>query len=222
MINHSLESCPLWLLFKCHKGFTWRKGTPPSTRGVMGGNQGMNSHLSEILSWALEPLADALLPKSSEVISNEDLKSNLDSLNQRNGSWVPDDKVEGDLGDVTSMMGAAMELPGWCNCSECDDKVNSVGENNNNGTGMRQHKVLEQGDSNIKSVVSTAGNAQECANLQSGYLSAITSSLPEGVKPGSTQSDQLSGQESNPTQSDQLSGISPSANKVKVPETLQP
>ena len=42
MINHSLESCPLWLLYKCHKGWTWRKGTPPPTRGVMGGNQGMN------------------------------------------------------------------------------------------------------------------------------------------------------------------------------------
>ena len=52
----------------------------------------MNSHLSEILSWALEPLADAMLPKSSEVISNC---------------------------DVQEMMEAEMELPGWCQCEEC-------------------------------------------------------------------------------------------------------
>ena len=70
-INNSLEVSPMWILYKCHKGWTFHKGTPPPTRGVMGGNQGMNSHLSEIVSWAVEPLADAALPLSSEVISNE-------------------------------------------------------------------------------------------------------------------------------------------------------
>ena len=79
----------------------------------------MHSHMSEILSWALEPLADALLPKSSEVISNEDLKSNIDSVNKRNGNWIPDKKLEGNLRDVQSMMEAEMEMPGWCQCEEC-------------------------------------------------------------------------------------------------------
>ena len=36
-INHSLETCPMWLTYKCHKGWTCRKGTPPPTRGLMGG-----------------------------------------------------------------------------------------------------------------------------------------------------------------------------------------
>ena len=88
----------------------------------------MNSHMSEILSWALESLADALLPKSSEVISNEGLKSKIDSLNQKNGNWIPEEKLQR---DVRSMMDAAMEMPGWCQCDECTDELNEVvsGEN---------------------------------------------------------------------------------------------
>ena len=53
MINNSLEACPLWLLFKDHKSWVSSSGVPPPTRPVMGGNGGMNTHLSEILSWAL-------------------------------------------------------------------------------------------------------------------------------------------------------------------------
>ena len=79
----------------------------------------MNSHMSEILSWALEPLADALIPNSSEVVSNEDLKSKVDKLNQKNSSWIPDAKLEGDLSDAKSMMEAAMEVSGLCDCDEC-------------------------------------------------------------------------------------------------------
>ena len=120
-----VQSTTAWSLAHCGfyinvtKDGHGKKGTPPPTRGVMGGNQGMNSHMSEILSWALEPLADALLPKSSEVISNEDLKSNIDSVNKRNGNWIPDQKLEGNLRDVQSMMEAEMEMPGWCQCEEC-------------------------------------------------------------------------------------------------------
>ena len=82
MLNNSLETCPLWLLFKCHKGWNSSKGTPPPTRPVAGGNQGMNLPLSTVISWALEPLADSLMKSSSEVISNEDMKSRFDKLNK--------------------------------------------------------------------------------------------------------------------------------------------
>ena len=44
----------------------------------------MNAHLSELLSWLLEPLANAMMGKSSEVISDEDLKNKIDNLNLAN------------------------------------------------------------------------------------------------------------------------------------------
>jgi hypothetical protein len=76
MISNSLEACPLWLLFKDHKLWDSSRGTPPPpppppTRPVMGGNGGMNAHLSAILSWLLEPLANSMSSKSSEVIRGE-------------------------------------------------------------------------------------------------------------------------------------------------------
>jgi hypothetical protein len=43
MINNSLAVCPLYLLFKDHKGWNWGKGAPP-TRPVASGNRGMNLH----------------------------------------------------------------------------------------------------------------------------------------------------------------------------------
>ena len=39
MLSNSLESCPLWLLFKDHQNWTSSKGIPPPTRPVMGGEQ---------------------------------------------------------------------------------------------------------------------------------------------------------------------------------------
>ena len=87
MLSSSLEACPLWLLYKDHKSWTSSKGTPPPTRPVMGGNAGMNAHLSEILSWLLEPLANAMRNKSSEVISDEHMKHKIDEVNRKNQEW---------------------------------------------------------------------------------------------------------------------------------------
>jgi nucleoside permease NupC len=53
----------------------------------MGGNGGMNAHLSAILSWLLEPLANSMGSKSSEVISGEHMKSKIDSINLNNKEW---------------------------------------------------------------------------------------------------------------------------------------
>ena len=88
MLSNSLEACPLWLLFKDHKSWSSSKGTPPPTRPVMGGNAGMNTHMSEILSWVLEPLANAMMSQSSEVISDEHLKHKIDKLNEQNKGWT--------------------------------------------------------------------------------------------------------------------------------------
>ena len=83
----------------------------------------MNTHLSEIVSWAIEPLADAALPKSSEVISNEHLKSKLDNLNIRNQKWKPQEK----LFEVKSMAEAAIEILDWCDCDESRRERHQLG-----------------------------------------------------------------------------------------------
>jgi hypothetical protein len=86
----------------------------------MGGNGGMNAHLSELLSWLLEPLADAMMGKSSEVISDEDLKNKIDNLNLANKDWKPETEKEDPIGEqeeMTSQVGAA---PGLCGCEECE------------------------------------------------------------------------------------------------------
>ena len=41
----------------------------------------MNTHLREIISWLLEPLANSMMKNSSEVISDEDLLNKIDKLN---------------------------------------------------------------------------------------------------------------------------------------------
>ena len=118
------ETCPLWLLFKCHKGWSSSKGGAPPTRPVIGGNQGMNSHLSELLSWLLEPLATEMMGKSSEVNSGEDLKSSLDRLNVANQDWIPANKLVGSLGDQPEV--DPMEVPGLCDCEDCLEEGGSL------------------------------------------------------------------------------------------------
>jgi hypothetical protein len=129
MISNSLEACPLWLLFKDHKSWVSSKGVPPPTRPVMGGNGGMNTHLSEILSWLLEPLANSMMGKSSEVISDEDLKNKMDNLNQKNSDWKPEEQITEPMGDSTEMSEKLGEAPGLCGCEECvhPDDINSQG-----------------------------------------------------------------------------------------------
>ena len=119
MLSKGLEACPLWLLFKDHKLWESSRGTAPPTRPVMGGNSGMNTHLSEILSWLLEPLATAMIGKSSEVISGEDLKNKMDSLNTRNRNWQPDPPLAEPIGESEVMMEALDAAPGLCGCRDC-------------------------------------------------------------------------------------------------------
>ena len=79
----------------------------------------MNTHLSEILSWLLEPLATSMIGKSSEVISGEDLKNKMDALNDKNKTWKPAEPVVEPIGE-SSLMGRVLEAaPGLCGCEEC-------------------------------------------------------------------------------------------------------
>ena len=39
MLNEGISVCPLWLLYKCHKGWTSSSGKLPPTRPVSGGNE---------------------------------------------------------------------------------------------------------------------------------------------------------------------------------------
>ena len=79
----------------------------------------MNTHLSEILSWLLEPLATSMIGKSSEVISGEDLKNKMDALNDKNRKWKPAEPVVEPIGE-SSLMGRVLEAaPGLCGCEEC-------------------------------------------------------------------------------------------------------
>ena len=128
MISQSLEACPLWLLYKDHKSWESSKGTPPPTsRPVMGGNSGMNTHLSEILSWILEPLATSMIGDSSEVISGEDLKNKMDSLNTRNKEWKPEDQIDEPIGESSLMGGLLEEAPALCGCEDCSYNEASLG-----------------------------------------------------------------------------------------------
>ena len=173
MLSSSLETCPLWLLFKDHKNWTSSKGGSPPTRPVMGGNSGMNSHLSEILSWLLEPLADSMMGKSSEVISDEDLKHKIDKLNLANKDWKPEAEVEHPIGQ-SSVMADQLDLaPGLCGSKECaaEDSVSgsSDGISSNNKSG---------------------GEGGMCVNTQTGSVSVAASQ--SNIVRAETSQDELS------------------------------
>ena len=131
MLNNSISVCPLWLLYKCHKGWTMETGKVPPTRPVAGGNAGMNFPLSEVVSWVLEPLASTM--EGGELVSGEDLKSNLDKLNVKNKNWKPEPYSDVKVMDMPGAK-TSDDLPKLCGCdmddcefddeeTEGDDKV---------------------------------------------------------------------------------------------------
>ena len=87
MLNNSLSLCPLYLLFKDHKGWSLAKGPVPPTRPVASGNRGMNMHLSEILSEILEPIADEA-KNTCEVISTEDMVAKMLRVDKSLKNWT--------------------------------------------------------------------------------------------------------------------------------------
>ena len=77
--DHGAEIPEMVLLFKDHKGWTEDSGKIVPSRPVVSGRNGLNTHLSEILSDILEPVA--LNMNSAEVSSTEETLSKISKLN---------------------------------------------------------------------------------------------------------------------------------------------
>ena len=88
----------------------------------------MNLHLSEAMSWVLEPVAN-VLEGSAEVVSNEDLKSRMDRLNEKYAGWVPDEKLVGSLMEQEEMLTASSPSQ-LCDCQRpgCDQPGEGGGD----------------------------------------------------------------------------------------------
>ena len=80
LLNQGLAICPMRILCKDHKYWTMDLGTPPPSRSVVSGNQGMNMNLSELISWLLEPIANEY-EGGFEVNSTDDFIHKMDELN---------------------------------------------------------------------------------------------------------------------------------------------
>ena len=92
-INHSLSISALYLLIKDHKKYDPSEGPPP-TRPVAGAVNGMNVHLSNILSPFLEAYAGAR-NDTAEVISTDDMLSKANKFNNKVNPSCPSSSREG-------------------------------------------------------------------------------------------------------------------------------
>ena len=88
VINRSMAICPMFLLYKDHKGWKWGDGGSPPTRPIVSGNKGMNMHLSEMISEVVEPVAD-VYKHGFEAISTEDLLANFMMVDKMYEGWSP-------------------------------------------------------------------------------------------------------------------------------------
>ena len=69
-----------------------------------------------------------VLEKSSEVISDEDLKHKIDQLNLCNKDWKPEAEVEYPIGESSEMSDQLREAPGQCGCKDCLEGQHSSGD----------------------------------------------------------------------------------------------
>ena len=139
MINNSMAICPLYLLYKDHKSWSWKKGKPPPTRPVASGSSGMNLHLSELVSQIMEPIANQWVG-GLETISCEDMLSQIDALNLKNKDWKPTGIpgvltstflkeghcAVGQLPEPCECVGCKEELPRGNSDSDCQDRVQGI------------------------------------------------------------------------------------------------
>ena len=192
MIHEGISVCPLWLLYKCHKGWTSDSGKVPPTRPVAGGNAGMNFPLSELVSWVLEPLASAM-EGSSELVSGEDLKSNIDQLNVSNKNWVPEASI---TTSVIDMEGAveSEDIPKLCECDQGKCELYEEEEDDNQDktsdenipAGWKEGSVPTSNDNVPAGWKQENGNSDE--NIPSGWKQEAVptrdDNIPAGWKSG--------------------------------------
>ena len=67
------------LLIKDHKSWSFDSGKPVPTRPVLSGNCAINTHLSEMISEIIEPVA--LQYNGAEVQSSEEMLAHIDMIN---------------------------------------------------------------------------------------------------------------------------------------------
>ena len=106
MMREALESCPVHLLYKDHKGWDKSKGGVPPTRHVAGGNRGVNLHLSEVVSDILEPMVGRV-KGGCEVISTEDTLARFEDITTSGRGWTSTSWWEG------------VSQDGWVACGVC-------------------------------------------------------------------------------------------------------
>ena len=165
MLNHSMVVCPLYLLFKDHKGWSWKKGTAPPTRPVASGSVGMNLHLSEMVSQVLEPLANSWVG-GLETISCEDMLSRFDKLNETNRVWKPSGKGQVLTSELLSLGEMALDLKAEeMGVKESERQRQILGDSDNDKNVIVSDKeityiVHPSGDKEITCIVHPSGDKE--------------------------------------------------------------
>ena len=75
------------LLIKDHKKWSIESGDPFPSRPVISGNNGLNCHISEIISQIIEPVA--FVANGSDIDSTDDLLAKVEKLNLKLKSELP-------------------------------------------------------------------------------------------------------------------------------------
>ena len=81
LIDKGEQVCQMQLLLKDHKDWSEESGKAIPSRPVVSGNNGLNCHLSELVSLLIEPVA--FEHDGSEVDSTDDMLAKINELNSR-------------------------------------------------------------------------------------------------------------------------------------------
>ena len=73
------QVCPMTLLFKDHKSWKMGSAGPIPSRPVVGGNSGLNCHLSEMIAHVIEPITSQTF--GAEIDSTSEMLTKIDKLN---------------------------------------------------------------------------------------------------------------------------------------------
>ena len=81
LLDHGLEVPEMKILIKDHKVWSHQSGKAVPSRPVVNGRGGHNTHLSEVLSQILEPIA--LDMTGAEICSTEEALASFERINER-------------------------------------------------------------------------------------------------------------------------------------------
>ena len=169
MLNNSMAVCPLYLLFKDHKGWSWRMGEAPPSRPVASGAVGMNLHLSELLSQVMEPIANNWVG-GLETISCEDMLSRFDALNIKNKGWKPA-RREGKLTSEFLVEGGLLQTP--------VNVTSDADMNTSTNSGRKGREEVQSGFVNLDMEDGTAGEEFACPGQE--FHDSNIDGIPPGV-----------------------------------------